>query len=81
MGTTKRFPWGHAMNKATRDIMKLLKLDADTAERVQDRMGQNGLDFSECSPREFANAARKALRDIQDPVHEAAQDAYRKPAK
>jgi len=69
------------LNKATRDIMKLLKLDAETAERVQDRMGENGLEFSECTQSQFDRAAREALRDIQDPVHEAAQDAYGKPMK
>lgn len=53
------------MNKATRDIMALLKVSAETALKVQSRMDSNGLDFSECSQREFNRAARQALREIQ----------------
>jgi hypothetical protein len=48
------------MNKATTDIMNLLNLDAISAVKVQDRMGANGLDFSECTQGEFDEAAREA---------------------
>jgi hypothetical protein len=42
-------------------IMKLLKLDADTAIKVQDAME---LDFSEASTRAFNKAAREAYARI-----------------
>jgi hypothetical protein len=45
------------MNKATRDIMTLLSVDAGTAFAVQ--AGMN-VDFSECTQREFVRAAREA---------------------
>ena len=48
------------MNKATTDIMNLLDLDAASAAQVQERMGANGLDFSECTQDEFDAAARDA---------------------
>lgn len=57
------------MNKATRDIMALLKVDAETALKVQGRMESNGLDFSECSQREFNRAARAAHKEMC-PIHE-----------
>ena len=36
------------MNKDTRTIMQLLGVDEQTALKIQNKMGENGLDFSEC---------------------------------
>ena len=52
------------MNKDTRTIMRLLRVDEQTALRIQSKMGENGLDFSECDQREFNRAARTAYRQI-----------------
>ncbi len=51
------------MNQATKDIMKLFGMtDPKQALRVQERMGYNGLDFSECTKAQFKAAAKEALR-------------------
>jgi len=42
------------MNQATREIMALLKIDAQTAIKVQDEMAASGFDFSEASKNELA---------------------------
>jgi hypothetical protein len=52
------------MNKDTRAIMRLLRVNEQTAVRIQNKMGENGLDFSECDQREFNHAARKGYRQI-----------------
>lgn len=52
------------MNKDTRTIMQLLGVDEQTALKIQNKMGENGLDFSECDQREFNRAARTAYRQI-----------------
>ena len=49
------------MNKYTYDIAKLLKIDLETAEKVQYEMECWGLDFSECSKREFNQVARECF--------------------
>ena len=50
----------------TRDIMKALKTtDADLALRVEDEMGRAGVNFSECTMREFNREARLALDVIR----------------
>lgn len=41
------------MNKDTRTIMQLLGVDEQTALMIQNKMGENGLDFSECDQWEF----------------------------
>jgi hypothetical protein len=41
------------MNQATRDIMALLKIDAQTAIQVQYKMMESGFDFSEASRKAF----------------------------
>ena len=41
------------MNQTTRDIMALLKIDADTAIQVQYKMMESGFDFSEASRKAF----------------------------
>ena len=52
------------MNQVTRDIMKLLKCDADRALRVQSWMGMSGFDFSEASEREFRKEVRIANKEV-----------------
>ena len=52
------------MNKDTQTIMQLLGVDEQTALKIQNKMGENGLDFSECDQREFNRAARTAYRQI-----------------
>ena len=52
------------MNKDTRAIMRILKVDEQTALKIQNKMGENGLDFSECDQREFNHAALTAYRQI-----------------
>jgi hypothetical protein len=49
------------MNQATYQIMNLLEVDSKAACKVQARMSQNGLDFSECTTREFNASAKQAL--------------------
>lgn len=41
------------MNQATRDIMALLNVDAETALKVQSKMWESGFDFSEATKKEF----------------------------
>ena len=52
------------MNKDTRTIIQLLGVDEQTALKIQNKMGENGLDFSECDQWEFNRAARTAYRQI-----------------
>jgi hypothetical protein len=52
------------MNKDTQTIMQLLRVNEQTALKIQNKMGENGLDFSECDQREFNRAARTAYREI-----------------
>jgi hypothetical protein len=52
------------MNEDTRTIMQLLRVDEQTALTIQNKMGENGLDFSECDQRQFNRAARTAYRQI-----------------
>lgn len=52
------------MNKDTRTIMQLLGVDEQTALRIQNKMGENGLDFSECDQRAFNRAAREVYSQI-----------------
>jgi hypothetical protein len=41
--------------------VNLLDIDSVSASKVQERMGADGLDFSECTQSEFEDAAREAL--------------------
>ena len=50
------------MNSVTKDIMKLLKVDETDALEVQNRMDQSGINYSECSKREFNAEAREAFK-------------------
>ena len=52
------------MNKDTRTIIQLLGVDEQTALKIQNKMGENELDFSECDQWEFNRAARTAYRQI-----------------
>jgi hypothetical protein len=52
------------MNKDTRTIMQLLRVDEQTALKILSKMGENGLDFSECDQRESNRVARTAYRQI-----------------
>ena len=52
------------MNKDTRAIMQLFRVDEQTALEIQNKMGEKGLDFSECDQREFNYAARTAYPQI-----------------
>lgn len=50
------------MNYIVKDIMKLLGVSQAAAEKICDRMDHTGIDYSECSQREF-NRVAKACRD------------------
>lgn len=57
------------MNQATLDIAEVIArtfgpCSLETARKVQDRMIQDGLDFSECSKREFREAAKLAWLEL-----------------
>lgn len=52
------------MNKVTRDIMKLFSISDSYALVVQEQMEKNGVNFSECSEREFKAAARAAIKQV-----------------
>lgn len=49
------------MNMYTRQIAELLKIDLEIAKEVQYEMTSLGLDFSECSNREFNKMARECF--------------------
>lgn len=46
------------------DIMALLRISEASAFKVYKRMGENGLDFSECTQREFNTAAIEAFDEL-----------------
>ena len=52
------------MNAYTKEIAKLLKISLDQALKVQYQMECNGVDFSECSTREFNKEAKSAYAEI-----------------
>ena len=52
------------MNQVTKDIMALLKIDAETAFQVQDQMMINGFDFSESSKRAFNLEAKECFQIV-----------------
>ena len=53
------------MNRYTREIAALLGVSLEYARRVQDAMELSGLDFSECTQREFNRAAREAFAAME----------------
>lgn len=53
------------MNIVITDIMKLLNVDEATAQKVRDRIDYAyGMDYSECTRREFNKTVRLAFGDI-----------------
>jgi len=54
------------MNQATRDIMALLKIDAQTAIQVQNQMSASGFDFSESTQRAFNKEAKICFAFIKE---------------
>ncbi len=54
------------MNQATRDIMALLKIDAQTAIQVQNQMSASGFDFSEATQRAFNKEAKLCYALIKE---------------
>lgn len=52
------------MNSHTTEIMKLCSVDTATALRIQHLMDCSGIDYSQCTTREFNATAREAARDI-----------------
>lgn len=53
------------MNKDTKRIMALFGIDADAAYTVQEIMDTYGIDYSECTTREFNEAARDAYAEYR----------------
>lgn len=47
-----------------KDIMSFAKCDAERARKIEYQMDCNGIDYSECTTREFNNAIRDAIVDI-----------------
>jgi hypothetical protein len=54
------------MNHYTRDIMALLKINADTAQQVQDEMCASGFDFSEATQQSFNREAKICFAVIKE---------------
>jgi hypothetical protein len=52
------------MNQATKNISALLNITLEEAQKVQDQMERNGVDFSEVSTRTFNKEARLAAQEI-----------------
>jgi hypothetical protein len=51
----------------TRDVMKAAEItDENLALRVEDEMGRAGVNFSECTQRQFDREARAALAVIRE---------------
>jgi len=52
------------MNKVTRDIMQLLLVDCETALQVQDMMDCNGVEYSQCTAKQFQREVRSAYEQL-----------------
>ena len=52
------------MNQDTRNIAALLNVSLEVAKAIQSQMGENGVDFSECSTRTFNKEAKLAAKEI-----------------
>ena len=53
------------MNIYTKNIAELLNVSAEEAKKVQDYIDEEiGLDYSECSTREFNNAVKQAVKEM-----------------
>ena len=53
------------MNKTTRDIMEFCKCDAEWATKIQTKMAENGIDFSECTKSELRRARTVLLTSLR----------------
>ena len=53
------------MNYITKQVMSLLKIDAETAIKVQDEMMASGFDFSEITQKAFNREAKICFVVIQ----------------
>lgn len=51
------------MNYITREIMARFDLTAEAALQVQDVMDQSGIDYSECTTREYNRVMNKSYHD------------------
>lgn len=51
------------MNQVTRDIMRILGVDADKALAIQHKMDCSGIDYSECTKAQFTRAVREAASE------------------
>ena len=45
------------MNGVTKDLMQILRIDENTALQVQAEMDSSGIDYSECTWKEFKETA------------------------
>jgi hypothetical protein len=54
----------NSVNKVTWDLAVLFGTDMKSALKIQERMELSGVDFSDCSPREFNRAAREAAKEL-----------------
>jgi len=61
------------MRTNIKKIMQILNVDAETAERVEYIMDCSGIDYSECSMREFKAEAKHAYSRLD---HAEAEDIY-----
>ena len=53
------------MNNTTKEIALLLNVFLDEAKKIQDYIDEEiGLDYSECSQRQFNNAVKQAVKEM-----------------
>lgn len=52
------------MNKVTWNLAALFGTDMRNALLIQKHMEMSGVDFSDCTPKEFNKAARLAVREL-----------------
>ena len=50
------------MNRVITDLMMLFRISYDTALKVRDLMDESGIDYSECTQREFNRTARECFK-------------------
>ncbi len=49
----------------TNELMQMFKCDKMIAYKIFDQMCEDGIDFSECSQRQFNKAAKEAYKHVQ----------------
>lgn len=59
------------MNMYTDEIMRLAEVNKQEALAIQEQMEINGIDYSECSDRDFRLAMREAQIDLWGVMQEA----------